>query len=129
MKQPSPFDAYNHTELYQACLRAEILVRPNAAREDMVAYLEGWEEPPEIDENDNVFHSWRHGLINFINEYWKTIQTQLTCPARMMRDPVSPNPKPCFGCTDAQVVTCIVQNQENLKDSEPLRLVRRPRST
>lgn len=129
MPQPSAFDRYNHTELYQTCCAAGILVRPNEPREVMIDYLEGWKEPPEMRESDNVFHGWRTGIIGFLNEYWKHIATQIVCPARTMKDPNNPNPRPCFGCTDTQVVTCLVQNPENEKLIEPHRLVRRPRNT
>ncbi len=129
MTQPSVFDKFNYTELYQTCLSAGITVRPNEARDEMIAYLEGWKEPPALTDADNVFHTWRHGFIGFLNEYWKNLATQIVCPARRMKDPVNPDPKPCFKCTDAQVITCLIQNSK----AEPLiskhRLVRRPRNT
>lgn len=129
MQQHSPFEAYNHTELYQTCINAGILVRPNEVREEMIAYLEGWKEPPPITDADNVFHTWRHGIIGFLNEYWRRVETQLMCPARMMKHPTNPNPKPCFGCLDTQVVHCLVNNLENAKFIEAHRLVRRPKTT
>lgn len=129
MRQHSPFEAYNHTELYQACLNAGILVRPSESREDMIAFLEGWKEPPVITDADHVFHTWRHGIIGFLNEYWRRLETQLVCPARMMRHPTNPNPKPCFGCLDTQVVYCLVTNLENAKFIEAHRLVRRPKTS
>ena len=129
MQQHSHYERYNHTELYQTCLAAGIMVRPNEAMEEMVAYLEGWKEPPAFQEIDNVFHTWRHGIIGFLNEHWKRIETQITCPARTMKDPLQPNPRPCFGCLDTQVATCIVQNNENEQRIDALRLVRRPRNS
>lgn len=129
MQQRSPFEAYNHTELYQTCLHAGILVRPNESREEMIAFIEGWKEPPALTEADHVFHTWRHGIIGFINEYWRRLETQLTCPARMLKHPTTPNPKPCFGCLDTQVVYCLVNNIVNAKFIEAHRLVRRPRTT
>lgn len=129
MQPHSPFEAYNHTELYQTCLNAGILVRPNESREEMIAFIEGRKEPPAITEADHVFHTWRHGIIGFINEYWRRLETQLTCPARLMKHPTTPNPKPCFGCLDTQVVYCLVNNLENQKFIEAHRLVRKPRTT
>lgn len=129
MQQRSHYERFNYTELYQTCLTAGILVRPNEPAEMMIAYLEGWSEPPQYQEVDNVFHTWRHGFISFIEEYWRRIETQITCPARALKDPVNPNPRPCFGCTDAQVVTCIVQNQDNEQRIDAMRLVRRPKNT
>jgi hypothetical protein len=129
MQQHSLYEKYNHTELYQTCLSAGILVRPNEAWEEMVAYLEGWKEPPALQESDNVFHTWRYGIIGFLLEFWKRIHTQITCPAKSMKDEQNPNPRPCFGCTDAQVVTCIVQNRDNEDRIYELRLVRRPKTS
>lgn len=128
MQQHSPFEAYNHTELYQACIDAGILVRPNEPRPEMIAYLEGLKEPPPITDADHVFNGWRHGFIGFFNEYWRKLETQLVCPARMMKHPTTPNPKPCFGCLDAQVVHCLVHNPENASFIEAHRLVRRPQT-
>jgi hypothetical protein len=36
------------------------------------------------------------------------METQLTCPAK------SKDPKACFQCVDAQVVTCLVQNENDI---------------
>lgn len=127
MQPPSPYDKYNHTELYQMCIRAELHVRPNTAREDLVAYLEGTDESPYTDESDNVFNSWRLAFIDFLLEHWKKIETQITCPAKALKDPKNPNPRPCFGCTDAQVIVCIIQNHESEEQIHAFRLVRRPK--
>lgn len=126
--QHSLYEKYNYTELYQTCIAAGILVKPNEPFEDMVAYLEGVKEPPQYTEADNVFHSWRHGIINFLLEHWRKIETQIMCPARALKDPINPNPRPCFGCTDTQVVTCIITNAENEPEIQAHRLVRRPKS-
>lgn len=128
MQPHSPFEAYNHTELYQACIAANILVRPNESRAEMIAYLEGTKEPPHLTDADHVFNGWRHGFIGFFNEYWRKLETQLVCPARMLKHPTTPNPKPCFGCLDAQVVHCLVHNPENASFIEAHRLVRRPQT-
>jgi hypothetical protein len=116
MTNSSAFDRCNRTELYQLCVRAEIPVRPNETREAMIAYLNGEKEPVLQDEKDHAIHSWRHGIIRFVDEYWKQIETQLDCPVRKLRDPNNPDPRPCFGCLDTQVIACIVDNEEN----EPL---------
>lgn len=124
---PSAYDKFNYSELYQMCIRAKILVKPNAARVNLIAYLEGTEEPPEMDEDDNIFNSWRTAFIGFLLEYWRQIETQITCPARALKDPKNPNPRPCFNCIDTQVVVCLLQNHEAESLIEPHRLVRRPR--
>ena len=105
--ESSLFSRCNHTELYQACVRAELLVRPDESREAMISYLEGLDEPPPLPEADHSLHAWRHGIMGFLLDYWKQVETQITCPAK------SKDPRSCFGCLDTQVITCIVQNPEN----------------
>lgn len=126
MKQPSVFDSYNHTELHQACTQAGLFVRPDISREQMIAYLECWEEPPPMLEEDNIFHSWRHGLIGFLLQHWREIETQITCPARALKDPIKPNHRPCFGCLDVKVIDCLVENTQHVPLIESHRLLRRP---
>lgn len=128
MQQHSVFDGYNHTELYQTCLAAGILIRPNEARDAMISYLEGLAPPPDISEVDHVFHGWRHGIIGFLTEHWRKIETQIVCPARALKDPVNPNPRPCFGCLDVQVALCVVQNYKNESLIDEHRLIRRPKT-
>lgn len=126
MQPPSVFEAYNNTELHQACARAGIDIKPDTEKEDMIAYLEGLKEPPECGEVDNVFHSWRHGLIGFLTEYWREIETQITCPARALKAAVNPNPRPCFGCLDTRVMYCLVDNAKHIPLIASHRLLRRP---
>jgi hypothetical protein len=73
----------------------------------MIAYLEGDEEPEPIEEPDHPVHALRHGIMSFLLEHWRQLETQITCPAK------SKDPRSCFGCIDTQVVTCLVQNPEN----------------
>lgn len=44
--------------------------------------------------------------MQFVNEYYPKLRSQLTCPAKT-RDP-----KACYGCVDAQVYTCLVENEQ-----------------
>ena len=120
------FERYNHTELYQTCMRAGILVRPNEALEDMIAYLEGWKEPPSYKEEEHAIHDWRNAFIKFFHEYWKRIETQVTCPAKDLK---TTNPRPCYGCTDTHVIACSVMLKENAHYVEKHLLVRRPKKS
>jgi hypothetical protein len=99
------FADFNHTELYQMARRAGIFVMPSATKEDLIKYLTGEAEPPtaahEIDQ-------WRHGIMGFLLEHWRAMETQLTCPAR------TKDPRACFNCLDTQVVTCLVQNEKDI---------------
>lgn len=114
MKPSSEFDRYNHTELLQTCQLAGLTVSPSEPRERLIDYLECRAEPPPLKEIDHTFHAWRHGLINFLLDYWKQIETQITCPARALKDTTNPNPRPCFGCIDTKVVDCLVENKSHL---------------
>lgn len=126
MLSPAAFTKYNYTELQQMCINARLPILPTTPREKLIAYLEGTEEPPEIDEHSHPIHSWRHAFIGFLLDQWKKMATQITCPAKALKDPVNPNPRPCFGCIDVQVITCLVQNHKAEKLISPYRLLRRP---
>lgn len=102
----------NHTELYQACKRLGVNAHPSSTREELILALAGEEGAPSLREEDHPFDSWRWALIGFISDYWKTIQPQLKCPARMLHHPQEPDPRPCFKCTDAQVMTCVTNKKE-----------------
>jgi hypothetical protein len=123
--EKSLFAAYNRTELYQTCMRVGIKVRPNEPREAMIAYLEGYEEPPELPDTDHVIHAWRWGLIGFVDDNWEKLATQLICPMKNLKHPTNPNPKPCFGCNDTQVITCVVSNRHNAEKIKTFRLRRK----
>lgn len=62
-----------------------------------------------MDETTHPIDSWRHGIIGFLNNFWSVLEPQIKCPAKNLRNPTNPDPKPCFRCLDAQVLTCVVQ--------------------
>ena len=93
------------------CTRAGMVVLPTTPKENLINYLTGAEES-DINEDDHPIHSWRNAFINFLLDQWKKMATQITCPAKTLKDPINPNPRPCFGCTDIQVITCLVQNHK-----------------
>jgi len=96
--------ACNHTELHQICRRMDIHVRPTASREDMIDYICGNDEPPPPWHGINA---WRHALMGFVLDNWELIRSQISCPAK------SGDPRACFGCTDTQVMFCVVDNHDN----------------
>ncbi len=103
----------NATELYQLCRKAKLAVLPSASKEEMAALLIGELEP--IEEYHNI-DSWRIALMQFVLDYWRKLETQITCPAK------SRDPRACFQCTDAQVITCVVDAEAH----EDLIQLRRP---
>lgn len=93
------FNRLNHTELYQTCRDAGLNPQPDQTREELRLLLEREAEEPE---KKNVFDEMREGIFSFVDEHWEVLQSQLTCPAK------SRDIKACFGCSDAQVVSCVV---------------------
>lgn len=68
-------------------------------------------------EEDHPADRWRVALIRFIEDYWATLQPQLKCPAKDLLNPTPAlrNPRPCFGCSDMQVMYCLTYNEKNLE--------------
>ncbi len=99
------FAQCNHTELFQMARAAGFEVSPATRKEDLIGYLLGTAEPPAV---PNEVDRWRHGIMGFLIQYWRAVETQLTCPAR------SKDPRACFTCLDQQVVTCLVQNEKDI---------------
>jgi len=93
--------ALNHTELYQMCRRAGLVIPPNLPREDMMALLVNDGPDPIM---DVPMDNWRRAIARFVLDHWNTLQNQITCPLK------SKDPNSCFGCLDTQVMLCIVQN-------------------
>ncbi len=69
----------------------------------MIALLEGTLEPVEV---SSPVNEWRDAIMEFVNEYYAKLRSQLTCPAKT-RDP-----KACYGCVDTQVYTCLTENEQ-----------------
>jgi hypothetical protein len=105
----------NHTELYQLCREHDIKAAPSADNATLISYLLGEAEPPEgmINEVD----SWRYGIMGFLLDHWDIVRSQLECPAQ------SGDPRACFNCVDAMVLSCLTDNEHN----EPLIQLKRRR--
>lgn len=117
MTKPSTafdFNQCNETELYQICRKAGIPVAPTTTKEKMIAYLKGDEDPPNV---ENVFDGWRDAIMRFLLDHWTIVETQLTCPAK------SGDPRSCYQCVDAQVISCVVQ--QNPHDQKLIELRRK----
>jgi hypothetical protein len=71
----------------------------------MAALLQGELEEPT--EPKNPIDLWRIAIMEFVEEHWSVLEPQITCPAK------SRDPRACFGCIDAQVITCVVSNDHN----------------
>jgi hypothetical protein len=76
------------------------------SKEQMVALLEGEVEGPEVEHPVDI---GRDAIMEFVNDYWVKLRSQLTCPAK------SRDPKACYGCVDTQVFSCLVENEQMLE--------------
>lgn len=100
------FDRLNHTELYQIAREAGFVVMPNLSREALIRIIIRDQPPPPLEAHE--FDEWRRAIMLFIIDHRRVLETQLTCPARTF------DPNACFGCVDAQVVSCLTGNAENI---------------
>lgn len=102
------FEQCNHTELYQLARRAGFIVSPNLSREALIKIIIYEEQPPATDYHD--IDEWRRAIMRFLIDHKRVLETQVTCPARSFLEDA------CFGCVDAQVLTCLTSNgPENLR--------------
>jgi hypothetical protein len=105
MSDDDIFAGFNHSELYQMARKAGLSVTPACFKEDLIRYLNGEVEPPPV---VHEIDQWRHGIMGFLLEHWRAMETQLTCPAR------TKDPRACFNCLDTQVVACLTQNEKDI---------------
>jgi len=96
------FARLNHTELYQIAREAGHVVMPNLTREALIRIIIYDRSAPNIDEQS--FDEWRWAIMRFIIDHRKRLETQISCPARSFKEDA------CFGCVDAQVVSCLADN-------------------
>lgn len=117
------FADLNRTELYQLCRNAGLPVHPAWERTQLIDALRDLssQSPGAV---EHPVDELREGLIGFIEQFWRTLRPQLKCPAKDMKhpDPAKANPRPCFGCSDMQVVTCVAtQAPQNIQRIYQLR--------
>jgi hypothetical protein len=104
-------DRLNHTELYQTCLNAGFKVHPGSPRDFFIGVLLGDISAPPMAEEMHPIDAWRIGIIGFLHDHWAVLEPQIKCPAKNLKHPQHPDPRPCFGCLDSQVMTCMIQNE------------------
>ncbi len=111
------FDRCNRTELLQVLKRLGLEAPPALPKETLIGLLLGEVEPDPSWKN--IMNSWRHGIMGFLLDHWEVVRSQLDCPAR------SGDPRACFNCIDAQVISCLTQNPSD----EPLIRLKRKNET
>lgn len=99
------FERCNETELYQIARASGVIVSPSATKDQLIKYIIGEELPPSTPQE---FDEWRLAIMRFVIEHRAKLEVQLRCPAKSM------DPRACFQCVDQQVVSCLVDNKNNL---------------
>lgn len=97
------FQRCNHTELYQIAREAGLVVSPTLKRERLIRIILNIDPPPPADEYHEI-DEYRRAIMRFIIDHRRVLETQITCPARSFREDA------CFGCVDAQVMSCLTDN-------------------
>lgn len=100
------FERLNHTELYQIAREAGHVVMPNLSRESLILILIHEYLPPPLAEH--TFDEWRWAIMRFLIDHRRTLETQISCPARSFQEDA------CFGCVDVQVVSCLNDNIKSI---------------
>jgi hypothetical protein len=98
------FERCNHSELLQIARRAGHNVFPNLAREVLIQIIIE-EEPTQAPLHD--IDATRVAIMRFIIDHRKKLETQISCPAKSFKEDA------CFGCVDAQVLSCFISNGAN----------------
>jgi hypothetical protein len=98
------FDRCNRTELYQLVRNAGHVVLPRLSLDALIRVLIGDVQPPEVHHDVDEL---RFAIMRFIIDHRKKLETQITCPAKSFKEDA------CFGCVDAQVLSCFVNNGTN----------------
>ena len=110
------FARCNYTELYQIARDQKLAVTPTATREELISLIVDEAVPPE---GTTQIDAWRRGIMRFLAEHRRKLETQLACPAAVLyRDPpgrpaeevvmqIQQEGLACFGCTDARVLYCL----------------------
>lgn len=80
---------------------------PDAPKEVLIQGILGEGELPPM-KGPHEIDMWRLTIMQFVIDHRAKIEAQLTCPAKTM------DPHACFGCVDAQVVSCLVHNKPNM---------------
>jgi hypothetical protein len=99
------FSRVNHSELYQIARRAGHVVFPSLSRDSLIRIIIGEEEPPPLLIHD--IDDTRLAIMRFLIDHRQKLETQITCPASSFKEDA------CFGCVDAQVVSCFTSNGAN----------------
>lgn len=96
------FEECNHTELLGMAREIDPNLCRSDSLEDLVGTVDGVvDAKPELRTN-----KIRLQIMDLVNANMDRVRPFVTCPAK------SGDPHACFGCTDAQVVECYLENQE-----------------
>jgi len=80
-------------------------VLPNLSREALIRIIIEEEAPPQLHIHD--IDDTRLAIMHFLIDHRQKLETQVTCPAKSFKEDA------CFGCVDAQVISCFTGNGAN----------------
>jgi hypothetical protein len=104
-------EGLNLTERQELGRSLHLPVHPSSQPRDLRLAADGHRVRP------NPVDTLRRKLMGHIKSRWREVSAQLTCPAS------SGEPDSCYTCPDAQVITCIVENQTaNIKNAKEIEM-------
>ena len=106
MSDSIDYDRLNLTELAHLTRQVEPSAHRALPREVLIAILEG----KEVQLPDRIIDGKRLKIMKYIDAHWDGVNALLTCPAKT-RDPHA-----CFGCSDLQVSSCVIDNSKRFLD-------------
>jgi hypothetical protein len=77
-------------------------------REALLAII----ELGEVKLPQRLINKKRLAVMQYINDNWKAVSYQVSCPAKTQ------SPTACFGCSDLQAVTCVLDNYSKFKEPD-----------
>lgn len=100
------YDRLNLTELTHLVQQVEPRAHRGLPRGVLIAIL----EDEEVRLPDRIIDGKRLKIMQYIDKNWRSVNALLTCPAKT-RDPHA-----CFGCSDLQAASCVIDNSKRFLD-------------
>ncbi len=101
-------EGHNLTELVQLAQAFEPEAHRGLGRELLEAIIRG----EQITLPQRSINKKRLKITSYLDENWEQVGSLVSCPAR------SREPWACFGCSDVQTASCILDNKERFEDDK-----------
>lgn len=100
-------DELSTTELVTIAREVENEAHRGLAREVLIAIIEG--EATALPQR--TINKKRLRIMQYLDANWEQVSSLVSCPAKT-RDPWA-----CFGCTDVQAASCVLDNKDKFEDT------------